>query len=87
MKPRRFPMANCVFELVGGNEDNSLWVERTTDAEGQAMIRSVWVPTDEEREQIAAGANICLAVWGQGTPPVSLLVTPEQPGKGEPSDA
>lgn len=42
---------------------------------------SVWEPTPEEREAIAAGANIALGVYGLH-PPVMLYVTDEQ-GVGE----
>lgn len=77
-------MANKVFGLMGGNEDNDLWVEQATFADGTPYIRSVWELTPGEREQIAAGHNICLTVIGNGTPPVQMQVTPEQPGRGEP---
>lgn len=83
MKPRRFPAANCVFELSGGNEDNSLWVERATFPDGTPFVRSVWELTDDERRKVADGQNICLTVIGTGTPPVQIQVTPEQPGKGD----
>lgn len=81
MKPRRFPMANQVFSLAGGTEDNDLWVERAAFADGTPYIRSVWELTDDERQRVAEGHNICLTVIGQGTPPVQMQVTPEQPGK------
>lgn len=82
MKPRRFPAANKVFRLLGGNEDNDLWVEQATFTDGTPYIRSVWELTDEERRQVAEGHNICLVVVGMGTPPVQMQVTPEQPGRG-----
>lgn len=81
MKPRRTPSSNTVFSLPGGTEDNDLWVRRDVLA-GEPVICSVWVPTDEERAAIAGGANIELIVWGEGTPPVALRTTPEQPGRG-----
>ena len=83
MKPRRVPSSNTVFSLPGGNEDNDLWCERTTDTDGDPLTVVVWVPADDERLQIAEGKNIALAVWGTGHPPVSLLVTPEQPGTAD----
>ena len=52
---------------------------------GQAIIRSVWQPSAVERAQLAADANIELIVWGETTPPVSVGVTDEQPGKSAPA--
>lgn len=80
MKPRRFPLANKVFRLPGGNEDNDLWVEQTTQ-DNYPIIRSLWVPTKQERKAIAEGYNISLVIWGEGTPPVGISITHEQPGK------
>ena len=84
MRPRRFPAANKVYSLAGGNEDNDLWVEQATFPDGTPFIRSVWELTDDERERIAAGENICLTIIGHGTPPVLMRVTPEQAGKDAP---
>lgn len=36
--------------------------------------QSVWVPSDEERAALAAGANVVLEVWATPHPPVSLAV-------------
>lgn len=80
MKPRRTPTSTRVFRLPGGNEDSDLWV-RDVVVDGQAVIESVWSLTDAERGAIADGANIVLAVWGSGTPPVELYITEEQPGR------
>lgn len=80
MKPRRTHHSNQVFRLTGGTEDNDLWVERTT-SEGGPCLRSVWEPTDDERQRIAGGENLYLVVWGVGTPPVALGVTDEPLGK------
>lgn len=79
MKPRRTPHSNQVFTLPGGNEDNDLWVERTTSEQGPC-IRSVWELSDDERHRVAAGENVYLVVWGTGTPPVALGVTDEPLG-------
>jgi hypothetical protein len=35
---------------------------------------SAWIPTEEERAKIAAGAPILLKVCGRGHPPVMLVV-------------
>lgn len=80
MKPRRTHDSTGVYRLEGGTEDNDLWVSAATDDDGTHVIFSVWEPTDEERERIAAGWSIELAVWG-GQPPVSLAVTDVPLGK------
>ena len=80
MKPRRFKGANTVFRLVGGTEDNDLWVERAPEG-GEPTITSVWEPTDEDRAAIAAGANIELTVRGEGTPPVGMRTTTVELGR------
>lgn len=67
VKPRRTHLSNKVYSLIGGTEDNDLWVY--DDGE---HLRSCWVPSDEERAAIAAGENIELIVWGQGTPPIAI---------------
>lgn len=80
MKPRRTVESNAVYELSGGNEDNSLWVNQSPNG----VIASVWELTDEERLQVAEGGNIKLMIYG-GQPPVSMHVTTVALGKG--SDA
>jgi hypothetical protein len=82
MKPRRTPSSNRVYSLAGGNEDNDLWVCETFDSEQPeaTVVCSVWELTPNERERIAAGENIELAVWG-GQPPVALQVTAEPLGR------
>jgi hypothetical protein len=80
VKPRRTHGSNQVFRLAGGNEDNDLWVRVGHDGDGTPIIYSTWEPTPEERERIAAGENIELAVWG-GQPPVSLVLTDVPLGK------
>ena len=81
MRPRRTHESNNVFRLLGGTEDNDLWVRVDTDSEGFPIVRSCWVPTDEERQAIADGANVELCVWGQGHPPVSMGVVRYPLGK------
>lgn len=85
MKPSRTHNSNVVFRLPGGNENNDLWGERQTHDLGDA-IRSVWVPTPEERERIANGENIALTIWGYIQPPVAISVTDEPLGR-RPGDA
>lgn len=79
MKPRRTHESNKVYRLQGGTEDNDLWVTEAVQ-EGTPIIVSVWEPTLEERQAIADGENIELAVWG-GQPPVALGTTPVELGK------
>lgn len=79
MKPRRTILSNGVFKLVGGNEDNDLWVQKVLlqdeDSEAQtAAIRTTWDLTPEERRAIGDGANIELQTVGAGTPPLSMRV-------------
>jgi hypothetical protein len=70
--------------LPGGNEDNDLWAlnHEVDDAVSGVTpaVTSVFVPTDEQRQQIADGMNIALTVLG-GQPPVMLRVTDEPLGK------
>lgn len=84
LRPRRFHSANRVWELIGGTEDNWLWAmnHAVDDAVlGPApAVTSVFVPTDEQRFQIAEGANIALTVIG-AQPPVMLRLTDEPLGK------
>jgi hypothetical protein len=44
------------------------------------------VPTDEEREKIAAGANIELTTWGTGTPPLAMRITDTPLGRPPTAD-
>lgn len=81
MKPRRTHNSNFVFRLADGNEDNDLWVERTTDEEGFLCIRSVWEPTPSERKHILDGGNIELVIWGDAHPPTMIRVNNEPLGK------
>jgi hypothetical protein len=81
MRARRTHYTTRVFVLPGGTEDNDLWVYDATDEHGHALIASVWVPTDEEREAIAKGENIRLLVWTDRMPPVAMDTTDEPLGK------
>lgn len=84
LNPRRFHSANKVWRLEGGTEDNDLWA-LNHEVNDQVMgitpaVTSVFVPTDEQRQQIAEGANIALTVIGM-QPPVMLRLTDEPLGK------
>lgn len=73
MRPRRTPETTVVFRLVGGNEDNDLWVKYGS-TDGAPWIESVWELDDDERQAVAAGGTVELRVFGRGTPPVSLAI-------------
>jgi hypothetical protein len=81
MKPRRTWWSNFTFILKGGTEDNDLWATLDESEEGSPIMRSTWVPTDEERRRIANGENIELIVWGTVHPPVLLDVVDYPLGK------
>lgn len=83
MIPRRTHHSNAVYELEGGNEDNSLWVYQSPVGN---WVSSVWEPTTAERRAIAEGQNIELTVYG-GQPPVSMGVTNVPLGKVPTTDA
>lgn len=83
MRPRRTPSSTTVFRLIGGTEDNDLWVRQDHSSDGSPVIASVWEFTDQERELIAQGWNLQLEVWGTGHPPVSMQVTDESIGARE----
>lgn len=86
MRPRRTENTTHVYTLPGGTEDNDLWVYEVSDEDGFHVICSVWEPTHEEREQIAAGYNIRLMVWANRLPPVQVGITDERLGKGDHSE-
>lgn len=81
MRPRRTHNSTRVFRLLGGTEDNDLWVYDLADDDGDNVICSVWVPSLEEREAIANGYNIRLMSWGTSIPPYAIDITDEKLGK------
>lgn len=81
LQARRTHASNRVLSLPGGNEDNDLWVEVAKDMDGDPVLASVFVPTDEQRRQIADGMNIELCIFGTMHPPVSVSVTDVPLGK------
>lgn len=76
VRPKKTPSTNHVFELPGGNEDNSLFVEAHLDEQGEPVMTSVWELTERERAMVAEGGTIELHVWGRGTPPIAMSVGP-----------
>ena len=81
MRARRTHYTTRVFRLPGGTEDNDLWVYDMPDNDGDNVICSVWVPTDEERAAIASGENVRLMIWGYGIPPLAIDTTDEPLGR------
>jgi hypothetical protein len=81
VKARRTHLTNRVLVLPGGTEDNDLWVYDLPDDHERNVQATVWVPTDEERQRIAAGENIRLLLWGTRHPPVAMDLTDEPLGK------
>jgi hypothetical protein len=75
MRPRKTPSSTFVYELSGGNEDNSLFVEQATMGDVPVLI-SVWEPTEDERAVLAGGGTVELMVWGRSHPPVAMGVGP-----------
>lgn len=79
MKPRRTPTSTTVYELPGGNEDNSLWVEQSFRREGEntvPVVISTWELDDDDRAVIAAGGTVDLVVIGTTVMPVDMVVGP-----------
>ena len=81
MRARRTHNSTRVIRLPGGTEDNDLWVYDVQDNDGDNVICSVWVPTDEERDAIANGENVRLLVWGLRIPPFAMDTTDEPLGR------
>lgn len=80
LRPKRTHHSNKVWRLEGGNEDNDLWAFHDRAEDGTLLVRSTWVPTDEQRARIAAGENIELIVWGP-QPPVAMMLDATPLGK------
>lgn len=70
-------------DLPQEEREHSLWTyyetfeDESLGGEAQAIV-SVWVPSFEEREAIAAGANIRLISFSRRTPPVTMDVSGEK---------
>jgi hypothetical protein len=54
---------------------------RTHLSDSVFRLPGVWVPSDEERQAIADGANVELIVYGAGHPPVSMRLDETPLGK------
>lgn len=74
MEPTIIKGANRAFHAPEGMDDcATLHVLQETHG-GVPFLSSEWVPSADEREAIARGANIILIVVGGGHPPVGLTV-------------
>ena len=59
------PATRCRFHDPGDGEESN-------------GFETVWIADEDERERLASGAPVILRVWGNGHPPVSLVI-PEIP--------
>lgn len=78
MKPIRTDNSNHNFGPPRSVTDGSIGDLpcEITEEDGLRWVRSIWRPSDEEREAIAAGGNVELDVgWIGGFPPVSVNTT------------
>jgi hypothetical protein len=78
VKPHRTINTSVTFLLPGGTAENNLPAYAMEDEEGNIVICSVWVPTDDERKKIANGWNPRLILWGDQQPPVAIDLTDEK---------
>lgn len=76
MKPVRTASSN--FTYLGPTPDvGDLPCQRVRPGE----IRSVWELSELERDMVAAGGRIELAIYAEPIPPVSLTVLPHAVGR------
>lgn len=74
MRPRKTKTTTVCLTLPGGNEDNFLYAEKTSDEDGKPIWATFWEVSEEEQKAIVAGGRIVLFVWGEGHPPVAMNV-------------
>ncbi len=74
MHPIDFPESNKVLTAPTGKEGevNDLPVCETFDSNGDAMVVSVWEPTDEEIEALILHRKLYFMCWGHTHPPITL---------------
>lgn len=73
MRPIRTPLCRTLDIGQPGSNVQPLPSWREDDETGHRVC-SVWQPTQQERDAIAAGGNIILAVYADPIPPVFLGV-------------
>lgn len=73
-----YPIHPCTRKMVSpvGMEDEcgTLQISDQHDPIWGNMMRSAWMPTDEEREAIANGAPVILSIVGTMHPVVAVIV-------------
>lgn len=78
MNAIKFPGANANFTLPGCDDLPA----RTQNRNGQHTVTTMWTPSAEERDAIAAGHPIALQFLGTASPPTRLYVPAMCPGCG-----
>jgi len=76
MQPVKTPHTQGIYGAPPGLEDSigGLPYWRVQNEYGGTTIYSVWRPSAEDREALAAGADLLLGIVGEPIPPVSLAV-------------
>lgn len=71
-----FPIEPCTRRMISpsGMEDecNTLEINETHDPIWGNLMRSAWMPDDEERAAIASGAPVILSIVGTSHPVVAI---------------
>jgi hypothetical protein len=73
MRPVRTANANIVYRGPTP-EIGDLHCQRVRPGE----IRSVWEPTDQERELLARGGRVEVGLFSEPIPPISVIVVSEE---------
>jgi hypothetical protein len=84
MESRKTNSCNFIWKLPGGDERNNLHGYHGADDRGNKVCVGVFIPTPEERAQIAAGGNIGVVIWGETVPPMGVIVDEGQEVEKEP---
>lgn len=75
MTPFKFPGSNKVFTKPEGWTDDQCSDLHTyvgKDDDGVPYILSAWMPSEADKEAVAAGRPVMLKITGTGMPPVLL---------------
>lgn len=69
----------CNFTYLGPAPDIGDLACRRETVDGRPVVRSYWKPTEAELEQLNNFGTICLSIFSEPIPPVSLgvVTTPE----------
>lgn len=49
-------------------------IRASRDADGGVLLQSMWKPSPAELAALAAGACVCVSVWGTAHPPIAIEV-------------